>query len=64
VGGSFLSDHQILKRKHQKYIVESDTDEDDEMVDLKNEEMKAAPNQEKRKSWKLFLPLESDCLQG
>jgi hypothetical protein len=41
VGDSFTSDHQILKRERQKYIVESDTDEDDEMVALKNEEIKA-----------------------
>jgi hypothetical protein len=40
VGDSFMSDHQILKRKRRKYIVESDTDEDDEMVDLENEEIK------------------------
>jgi hypothetical protein len=40
VGGSFTSDHQILKRKHQNFIVERDTDEDDEMMDLKNEEIK------------------------
>jgi hypothetical protein len=49
---SFMSYHQILKRKRWKYIVESDTDEDDEMVDLKNEEIKAESS---TKSMEAFL---------
>jgi hypothetical protein len=56
VGDSFMSDHQTLKRKHRKFIVESDIDEDDEMVDLKNEEIKVENN--------IKSALESDCLKG
>jgi hypothetical protein len=59
VGDSFMSDHQILKRKRQKYIVESDTDEDNEMVDLKNEKIKAESNTKSIKEEKLEAFLSS-----
>jgi hypothetical protein len=57
---SFMSYHQILKRKRWKYIVESDTDEDDEMVDLKNKEIKAESSTKSIKEEKLeaFLATE------
>jgi hypothetical protein len=48
-----MSNHQILKRKCWKYIVESDTDEDNEMVDLKNEEIKAESSTKSIKEEKL-----------
>jgi hypothetical protein len=40
VGYSCLNEEQILKKKLKKIIVESDTDEDDQMFDMNNDEDK------------------------
>jgi hypothetical protein len=34
-----MNDEQVLKRKCQRFIVESDSDDDNQMIDLKDEEI-------------------------
>jgi hypothetical protein len=34
-----MNDEQVLKRKRQRFIVESDSDDDNQMIDLKDEEI-------------------------
>jgi hypothetical protein len=34
-----MNDEQIMKKKHQKFIVESDSDEDDQLVEMKTDDI-------------------------
>jgi hypothetical protein len=38
-----MNDEQVLKRKRRRFIVESDMDDDNQMMDLKDEEIKIRP---------------------
>jgi phosphoglycerol transferase MdoB-like AlkP superfamily enzyme len=38
-----MNDEQVLKRKRHRFIVESDSDDDNQMMDLKDEEIKIGP---------------------
>jgi hypothetical protein len=39
-----MNDEQVLRRRHQRSIVESDTDDDDQVMDLKDKEIKIGLN--------------------